>query len=42
MPGGKQRLSEVAGDDLFGIADRRQVDLGTPFQQLVEIRSNGL
>ena len=38
VAGGKQRLSEVAGDDLLGIADGGEVDAGVPAEKYIDVR----
>jgi hypothetical protein len=38
VAGGEEGLAEVAGDDVFGVADGGQVDAGVPAQKYIDVR----
>ena len=38
MMGGEERLTEVPGHDLFGIADGSKVDAGVPVNEHIDVR----
>ena len=37
MLGGEEALSEVAADNLFRVADSREIGAGVPFEEEVEV-----
>jgi len=37
MAGGEEALAEVAGDDVFGIADGGEVDAGVPAEEYIDV-----
>ena len=37
MAGCEEAFAEVAGDDLFGVADGGEIDAGVPFQKYIDV-----
>jgi hypothetical protein len=37
MAGGQEALAEVAGDDVFGVADGGQVDARVPTEEYIDV-----
>jgi hypothetical protein len=38
MAGGEEALAEVAGNDVFGIADGGEIDAGIPAEEYIDVR----